>query len=181
MALKTIIVKGRGIRKEAKAGGAVTPGHLVKLNSSGEVVVHATAGGKAQRAFAVENELAGDEISVAYAQNDTCFYEVVGAGAEVYGLVAASAAAIVIGDLLESAGDGTLRKAGNILTDNSGGTANTTIQDLSGTYAEAEVANNFADVASAINALKANVLAIALEAVDNSGGVSAARILVEVL
>jgi hypothetical protein len=39
------------------------------------------------------------------------------------------------------------------LTDSSGGTANDTIQDLGAAYAEAEVANNFADVTAKINAI----------------------------
>lgn len=49
---------------------------------------------------------------------------------------------------------------GAALTDNSGGTANDTIQDLGATYTEAEVANNFADVTAKINALRADVTAL---------------------
>ena len=39
------------------------------------------------------------------------------------------------------------------LTDNSGGTANDTLVAISGTYVQAEVANNFADVAAKVNAI----------------------------
>lgn len=49
---------------------------------------------------------------------------------------------------------------GAALTDNSGGTANDTIQDLGATYTEAEVANNFADVTAKVNALRADVTAL---------------------
>jgi hypothetical protein len=49
---------------------------------------------------------------------------------------------------------------GAALTDNSGGTANDTVQDLGAVYAEAEVANNFADVVAKLNALIADVTAL---------------------
>jgi hypothetical protein len=39
------------------------------------------------------------------------------------------------------------------LTDSSGGTANDTIQAVGGTYTQAEVANNFADLAAKVNAI----------------------------
>lgn len=39
------------------------------------------------------------------------------------------------------------------LTDSSGGTANDTLQAISGTYVQAEVANNFADLAAKVNAI----------------------------
>lgn len=47
------------------------------------------------------------------------------------------------------------------LTDSSGGTANTTVQAIGGTYSQSEVANNFADVTAAINKLNAIVRALA--------------------
>lgn len=46
------------------------------------------------------------------------------------------------------------------LTDNSGGTANTTVQAIGASFDQAEVANNFADVAAQINALRADVGAV---------------------
>lgn len=108
MALKTIVYKGSGIRKEAVAGGAITPGHLVALDSSGDLIVHATNGGQAQRAFAVENELNGGEIGDAYATLDRAFYEVLPHGAEVYGWLADEENA-AIGNFLASFGDGTMK------------------------------------------------------------------------
>jgi len=162
MAERTIILKGERlhIRKEGIADSAISPGHLVALAADGKFDVHGTAGGVAQRAFAIERELeghysgrdpiAGSPIDVAYAANDRLLYAVCAPGCEVYALVAPSAAAIVKGDKLESAGDGTLRKA--------------TAGNPSGTP----------PVYAGI------VVAIALEAVDNSGNAaSSARIIVE--
>lgn len=45
-----------------------------------------------------------------------------------------------------------------VLTDNSGGTASATLQAISATYVQAEVANNFADLAANDNALRADLL-----------------------
>jgi hypothetical protein len=98
------------IRREGKAAAAITPGHLVTFNSSGLVIKHATAGGAAPKWFAYENELFGGGIDDAYAANDQVLIECVPTGGEVYGLVAAAAVAIVIGDLLESDGAGGFRK-----------------------------------------------------------------------
>lgn len=181
---KTILVRGEPSSREAIAAGAILPGHLIAMNSAGKVVVHPTAGGVAPaRYFAREEEFTDGGLDTAYASDDTVTYWACSPGDQVYALVAAAAPAIAIGDLLESAGDGTLRKVVAYLTDNSGGTANTTIQDISASPAEAEIANNDADLAAAINALKggATGIARAVQAVDNSGGASVARIIVEVL
>jgi hypothetical protein len=59
--------------------------------------------------FAFENELAGKTITDQYAIGDQVLCMVCAPGAEVLMVLAASAAAIVIGDYLESAGDGTVR------------------------------------------------------------------------
>lgn len=179
----TILIKGDPVALEAEAGGAITPGHLLVLNSSGQVVVNSTAGAFAPVYVAREKEVVGKGIDDAYASGDTCFFWHCRPGDEVYLLVPAGAAAIVVGDLLESAGSGNVRKVTAALTDNSGGTANTTLQDLGAAYSEAEVANNFADVAAAINTYKNGSAAMfqALQAVDNSGGGSPARIKARVI
>lgn len=110
MAIKTIVFKGRGIRDEALAAGAINPGYLLERTSGASTVqAHSTAAGNAQAMFAVENEYEGNDIDDAYALDDTTFFEHVQRGGMVYALVAAAAAAIVEGDYLESAGDGTLR------------------------------------------------------------------------
>ncbi len=106
----TIVLKGKGIRKERLSDAVITPGELVELMSTGLISPHANAGLLAQKSWAVENEVIGGEIDDDYASGDNVIYEVLPYGAEVNALVPASAAAIVIGDKLESNGDGTVRK-----------------------------------------------------------------------
>lgn len=144
----TIILKGDGCRKEGKASGAITPGHLVEFGGANDLQVHSTAASTARKAFAVENDLIGNGIDTAYALGDQVQYNVFKSGDEVYALVAAAAAAVTKGAALESAGDGTL-----------------CIQTVD---------------AATDNTQRNSVVAYALEAVDNSGGGTAARIKVEV-
>lgn len=101
----TVVLKGVGIRKEADANGTITPGHLV-VNLTTGIVVHPNAAGNAMPTFAVENDIAGDEIGTDYVANDRVQFEVLPPGSEVYAL---AGAAVTIDDYLESAGDGTLR------------------------------------------------------------------------
>ncbi len=111
MALATIKLKGTGVSKEYDAGGAINPGYLVALAADGDVDAHGGAGLNAMRCFALENELVGDGVGDAYAAGERvkCWFPA--PGSEVLAVLAASAAAIVIGDFLESDGDGTLRIA----------------------------------------------------------------------
>lgn len=109
MAFNTILLKGDPLRKEGKAGGAITPGHLIVENSSGNLVVHPTAGGNAQALIAIEDALQGKEISGAYAANNRVQYVALRPGDEFYAILTTSQT-IAIGDFLESNGDGTFRK-----------------------------------------------------------------------
>jgi len=106
----TILVKGRGIRKEGVAAEIVNPGHFVTLDATGKVIKQATAASHSPAAVAVENELFGSGITVSYAANDQVVYEVMPPGAEVLARLAPTAAAVVIGDLLKFAADGTVEK-----------------------------------------------------------------------
>lgn len=108
MAAKTIVLKGRGIRFEAVANAAITPGHLVELMSTGKIKVHATAGGNAEKAFAVEDDSQGQIISHAYEASETVQYEVFGPGCVINALIK-NGQDVDKGDLLESGGDGTLQ------------------------------------------------------------------------
>lgn len=107
---RTIIASGEGLRYEYTAGGAVTPGDLIIVNSSNAAIRHATAGGVAESMFAIENEIFGNGTNTDYATNDRVLAESCHSGMQVNVSIAAAAAAIVIGDQLESAGDGSLRK-----------------------------------------------------------------------
>jgi hypothetical protein len=111
MAKNTVILKKNStVRMERVAGGTITPGHLVKLNSSNQFVVHATAGGTAAKIFAVEDELQGKLITDTYLATARVQADVVQPGDEVYAILTTSQT-VIIGDYLESAGDGTLAKA----------------------------------------------------------------------
>lgn len=131
-----------GIRKERKAGGAITPGHLIAVNSSDAVVVHATAGGKCRALFALEDELQGKGIADAYAQDAIVQYNVCAPGDEVNALLKANEN-IAIGDPLTSAGDGTLKKATLTSTANTG----------TGAVAQADHVVAYAAAASNTNAV----------------------------
>src|SRR3990170_7472075 len=160
---KTVVLKGDPVRKEGVAAEAVTPGHLIEFVPSGadagKLRKHASAGQNAAHMFAVEEEFVGDDIDTAYAASDTVQYVAARPGDEVNALVAAAAAAIVKGNFLESAGNGTVRKhTVPSQAVNEGGTNSYTITQ----YTRAVVGQ-------------------ALEAVDNSGGGTAGRIKGEVL
>lgn len=128
----TILLKGRGVRKEAIGSGVITPGHLLTLTTAGKLTVHATQGGYVAPLFAVENDLVGKTIDDNYADGDYIQAEYLRTGDEVLVIVAAGEEAIVIGDILTSKGDGTIEKIGSgdvgILqaleaVDNSGGSS----------------------------------------------------------
>lgn len=111
MAYYTILLKKlQSKRLEKVAGGTITPGHFVKLNSSDALVVHDSAGGLVTpKMIAVEDELQGNTISDNYSSGDRVQAEILDPGDEVYAIIATSQN-IAIGDQLESAADGTLRE-----------------------------------------------------------------------
>ena len=87
----------------------ITPGMLV-AESSGTVGFHATAAIGAQKLFAQCNNIDAGSIDTDYAVGETVSYAAYHAGDEVNALVAAAAPAILDGDALESAGNGTVKK-----------------------------------------------------------------------
>lgn len=104
----TIVLKGTGIQNEGVAAAAITPGFLVQETVAG-VAPHAIAGGNAEKAFAIEDELQGKGISDDYAVGTRVQYRVMERGAEVYAFLN-TGEVVVAGDALESAGNGMLRK-----------------------------------------------------------------------
>lgn len=110
MAAKTIMASNRGmLRYESKAAGAITPGHLLQENSSGNYVVHATAGGNAEAMFAIEDEFQGKNIGQAYASGNRVQAVYCRKGDEVNCRIA-NGETIARNDYLESNGDGYMRK-----------------------------------------------------------------------
>ena len=109
-AKNTIVLDDRSnIRDEAQANAALYPGYLLEKLSTGKVRAHATAGGSWGGHVALEDALQGNGVDDAYAANDLVFVATFRKGDKA-NLVLADGETIVIGDLVESAGDGTIRK-----------------------------------------------------------------------
>src|SRR5690606_38108362 len=141
------------VRSEAGGSAVIPPGHLVQVHATDgapRLRPHAAAGGNAQRAFALENDLVGGGIDDAYVAGATVQYGVFAPGSEVYAWLAAGENA-ALGAALESAGDGTLQVHTPVNTD-----------------------------ASDVDIPAAPIVAYAAEAVDNSGSTQPVRIKVEV-
>lgn len=121
MAYKSIIIKAHPepCLSEWPADAAITPGHILEINSTSEVKVHATAGGMIKGLIvALENSPEGQTITDAYAAADRVYCWHPRPGDEFYGLVL-NGENIAIGDVLESGASGTLRK---LVADTSAGT-----------------------------------------------------------
>lgn len=109
MAKRVIKLLGEPIQDEdRKAAQVITPGMLIDIDSNGDIIKHATAGGFAETMFALEREEAGYDIDETYAVNDTVKAGRFHRGTRVLALIA-SGQNIQDGEYLESAGNGTLR------------------------------------------------------------------------
>jgi len=110
MAYNTIKVKKYSdVIEEITAGGAITPGMLLELDSSGEVVAHNSAGENALPMFALENELEGKGIDDAYEEDDKVQVWIPYRGDMVYAILE-DGENVSIGDFVESAGNGNVQK-----------------------------------------------------------------------
>src|SRR5688500_2473861 len=109
MARRVIKLLGDPIQNEDdKAAEAITPGHLLAFDGSGDLIKHGTAGGGHNRVVALHREEMGKTIDDAYAIGDTVKVGAFQPGMRVNALVASGVTAAK-GDYLESAGNGTLR------------------------------------------------------------------------
>lgn len=97
------------IIEEYEAVGIITPGDLIELTSAGKVQRHSTEGGDAARTFALEDELQGKGLEDLYAVGDRvqCWNAVPG---EIVFARLSDGEEVAIGDFLESAGNGCLKK-----------------------------------------------------------------------
>ncbi len=105
-------VAGQSIHNErlSAAGSAIIAGYLVEELPAGTVQEHSTAADNAQKLIALTNLSNGGTLADAYGVGETVRYGAFHAGQKAFMRLAATAPAIVIGDALESAGDGTVRK-----------------------------------------------------------------------
>lgn len=99
---------GTGRHEEGIANAAIKPGHLVELMSTGNYRSHATAGGSAERTFALEDALQGKTIADAFAANDQLPMVVAERGDVLYAYLHGGENAS-IGSKLSSAGNGAMR------------------------------------------------------------------------
>lgn len=105
--------KGDYRYEERNAGVAgLYPGMLVMVNSDGEVVVHDTEGGRAEKMFAMEDALQGKVVGDVFTLANPVPCIIPSQGGEVNVLIRALEN-ISIGDELISAGDGTLIAVGS--------------------------------------------------------------------
>lgn len=103
----TITLKGDPQGREALATGAITPGMLLAV-AGANVAAHASAGAPNTAAFAREMDIVGGSIDDVYESGDTVLYSEFRKGDMVYALLA-DGENVGAGNLLESAGDGTLQ------------------------------------------------------------------------
>jgi hypothetical protein len=107
---RIVLISVAGRHEEAVAVGICSPGHLLKIDSAGKVLKHATLGGTTERLFAKEDALQGKTKADAYAVGDVVSFHVAAPGDEINALLKPGVS-YAIGDDLVSAGDGTLQKA----------------------------------------------------------------------
>ena len=112
MSKNTIVGKGYlNIRDQKVATAvAITPGALLERTSGNLVQAHSTAGGPAEKQFALEDAFQGKGIDDDYAVSVPIMMWHPIPGERVYATFdATSGGSAAIGDFVESAGDGTLR------------------------------------------------------------------------
>jgi len=148
---KTVLLGGAPIGREAAAGGTITPGMFVLLNSAGAVVAHSAAGAQGCNLVAREMELVGNTIDDDYENGDRVLYWACKPGDRIYALLA-DGEDVAAGALLESDGAGALQAVTAAAQDGEG-----------------------------VVTFPGHACARALEAVDNAEGGAVARIKVEIV
>lgn len=99
-----------GIRNEAEAAAAITPGNLVELTSAGKLQKQATASVPAESNFAIEDSMQGHDYEDDYATGARVQAHLIQSGQQVWAILA-DGEDVAIGDKLEPAGGGELKKA----------------------------------------------------------------------
>lgn len=104
----TVILMGDPLIKQRECAAAITPGHLIERDGSGTVVVHNSADANQGRLFAIENDIAGDDLEHAYATGEIVRFAAMRPGDEVNAILANGENAS-IGSYLTSNGNGELK------------------------------------------------------------------------
>lgn len=105
----TIRLKGCSRYEEAVAAGTISPGQLIKHNTSSQVLRHSTATGFGAVYIAIEDALQGKTVDDNYAADDIVGYIIPQSGDECQVKLDAGEN-VVVGDMLESAGNGNFQK-----------------------------------------------------------------------
>lgn len=95
---------------EARAAGTIKPGHLIKHDANGAVVVHSAAGVAAELMVAIEDSFQGKTIDDNYVATDLVRFHRCQDGDEMYMLLANNQS-VNPTSFLTSNGDGTLKAA----------------------------------------------------------------------
>jgi len=105
-------IAGQPVVSEALAAAATTikPGHLIEELAAGTVQEHGGTALNAQKLFALTDLTLGGTRDDVYAAASLVRYGAFNTGQRVFGRVAVGSVAIVIGDELQSNGDGTVEK-----------------------------------------------------------------------
>lgn len=112
---RLILLTGENIRQDegvVAAANTLIPGNILNINSSGDLINHATAGLSAHPLRVCTealNTLRGLGVETTYAAASRASWAAVPSGTVLHLSLATDAAAIVIGNYLESDGDGTVR------------------------------------------------------------------------
>ncbi len=112
MAKNTILVRSylNIVGQTVATAVAIVPGYLIERTSAGLVQAHSTAGGPAEKLFAIEDAEQGKGIDDAYAVSVPIKTWKPVPGERVYAEHdTTSGGALTIGEFVESAGDGTVR------------------------------------------------------------------------
>ncbi len=114
MAKNKIVIKSYNNNRDqiVATAVAITPGALLERTSAGKVQAHSAEGGViSSKIFAMEDAFQGKKISDDYAVSVPIFCFLPQSGDRVYAIFdATTGGSLAIGDELESAGDGTVKK-----------------------------------------------------------------------
>lgn len=102
---------GESRHEENLAGGVITPGMLIVLNSSNQVIAHATEGARTAPRFAVEDALQGRDIGTNYASGELVSHVIALPGDVIYAILE-EGQNVAAGAKLASNGAGELQAVG---------------------------------------------------------------------